>query len=118
MQCCTGERGGFNQGQVVEADPIRTISASPGANVKASKVITAQSPRLGVAVLSDALTREKAIMTRLMLAALSGTIFAFAAILTTVIEWTVLGWRNFWLAVCIAGFCALITFLWVACKRL
>lgn len=32
----------------VEADSIRTISASPGANVKASKVITAQRLRLGV----------------------------------------------------------------------
>jgi hypothetical protein len=56
-------------------------------------------------------------MTRLMLAALSGLIFAFAAILTTVIEWTVLGWRNFWLAVCIAAFLALFTFLWMTCKR-
>ena len=51
-------------------------------------------------------------MTRLILSALSGTIFAVAAIFTTVIDWTVLGWRNFWLAVCIT---ALIVFIWKAC---
>jgi hypothetical protein len=36
-------------------------------------------------VLSDTAAREKAIMTRLMLSVLSGTIFAVAAIFTTVI---------------------------------
>lgn len=32
----------------VEADPIRKIGASPGANVKANKVIAAQRPRSSV----------------------------------------------------------------------
>jgi hypothetical protein len=48
---------------------------------------------------------------------LSGTIFALAAILTTVIDWTVLGWRNFWLAVCVTAFIALIVFIWKTCER-
>jgi hypothetical protein len=52
-----------------------------------------------------------------MLAALSGLISAFAAICTTVIYSTVLGWRNFWLAVCVAGFVALVVFLWKASER-
>ena len=56
-------------------------------------------------------------MTRLILAALSGLISAFAAICTTVIYSTVLGWRNFWLAVCVVGFVALVVFLWMACER-
>ena len=47
-------------------------------------------------------------MRLFILAALSGCIFALSAILTTVIDWTVLGWRNFWLAVCITAFIALI----------
>jgi hypothetical protein len=51
---------------------------------------------LGFVLLSDTAAREKAVMTRLILSALSGTIFAVAAIFTTVIDWTVLGWRNFW----------------------
>jgi len=55
--------------------------------------------------------------TRLMLAALAGFISAFAAICTTVIYSTVLGWRNFWLGGCVAGFVALVVFLWMACKR-
>ena len=56
-------------------------------------------------------------MTRLILSALSGTIFAVAAIFTTVIDWTVLGWRNFWLAVYITAFIALIVFIWKVCER-
>jgi hypothetical protein len=34
-----------------------------------------------------------------------------------VIDWKVLGWRNFWLAVCVAGFAGLITFISKACSR-
>jgi len=55
-------------------------------------------------------------MTRLMLAALSGSISAFAAICSTVIYPTVLEWRYFWLAVCVAGFVAMFVFLWNACE--
>jgi len=95
----------------------REISTPPGAEVKASKVTRAYSPRLRVAVLPDTAAREKAVMTTLMLAALSGLISAFAAICTTVIYSTVLGWRNFWLAVCVAGFVGLIVFLWKASER-
>jgi hypothetical protein len=52
-----------------------------------------------------------------MLSVLSGTIFAVAAIFTTVIDWTVLGWRNFWLTVCVAAFIALVVFVWKTCER-
>ena len=95
----------------------RVISAPRAANVKASKVDRVQSALVDLEALSETATREKAIMSRLILATLSGTIFAFAAILTTVIDWTVLGWRNFWLAVCISAFIALIVFIWKACER-
>jgi len=88
------------------------ISTSPGAEVTRT-----HSPRFRVAVLPDTAAREKAVMTTLMLAALSGLISAFAAILTTLIYSTVLGWRYFWLAVCLAGFVGLVVFLWKACER-
>jgi hypothetical protein len=101
----------------ISTDHAREISAPRGANVKASKVARVQSHLVDFEALSETATREKAIMSRLILAALSGTIFALAAILTTVIEWTVLGWRNFWLAVCVTAFIALIVFLWKACER-
>jgi ABC-type bacteriocin/lantibiotic exporter with double-glycine peptidase domain len=92
------------------------ISAPRGANVKASKVARVQSPLVVFEALSETVIREKAVMSRLILAALSGTLFALAAILTTVIDWTVLGSRNFWLAVCVTAFIAL-TVLWKACER-
>jgi hypothetical protein len=56
-------------------------------------------------------------MNRLTLAALSGLISAYAAIFTTVIYPNDIGWRNLWLAVCVAGFVALVVFLWMACER-
>jgi hypothetical protein len=65
----------------------------------------------------DTAAREKAVMTRLMLAALSGLITAFAAICSTVIYVTDLEWRYIWLAVCVAGFVASVMFLWKACER-
>jgi hypothetical protein len=102
---------------LIDVDLNREISTSLGADVKASKITSAHSPRVGAVVLLDTAAREKAIMTRLILAALSGLISAFAAICTTVIYSTVLGWRNFWLAVCVAGFVALVVFLWKACER-
>ena len=72
---------------------------------------------MGLVLRSDTAAKEKVIMTMLILSALSGTIFALAAILTTVIDWTVLGWRNFWLAVCVTAFIAMIVFLWKTCER-
>jgi hypothetical protein len=93
-----------------------TDSTSPRADVKASKVARAHSPRVGVAVTSETAAREKAVMTRLMLATLSGLISPFAAICSTVIYPTVLEWRYCWLAVCVAGFVALIIFLWKVCE--
>jgi hypothetical protein len=33
-----------------------------------------------------------------------------------VIDWKGLGWRNFFLAVCILSFAALVTFIWMATK--
>jgi hypothetical protein len=94
-----------------------TGSRSPGADVKASKVGRAHSPRVGVAVSPETAAREKAVMTRLVLAALSGLISPFAAICTIVIYVTVLEWRYFWLAVCVAGFAAMFMFLWKARER-
>jgi hypothetical protein len=67
------------------------------AHKTAHKPIRIRSHPVGLVLRSDTAAREKAIMTRLILTALSGTIFAVAAIFTTVIDWTVLGWRNFWL---------------------
>jgi hypothetical protein len=93
-----------------------TDSTSPGADVKASKVARTNSSRVRVAVTPDTAAREKAVMTRLMLAALSGSISPFAAICSTVIYPTVLEWRYFWLAVCVAGFVAMFVFLWKACE--
>jgi|SRR3979490_1311204 hypothetical protein len=93
------------------------ISAPRGANVKAVKFARAQSAPIVFETLSETVIREKAVMSRLILAALSGTLFALAAILTTVIDWTVLGWRNFWLAVCVTAFIALTVFIWKACER-
>jgi hypothetical protein len=95
----------------------REINTSPGADVKASKVTRTHSRFLRVAVLPDTAAREKAVMTRLMLGSLSGLISAFAAILTTVVYSTVLEWRYFWLAVCVAGFIGLVVFLWKACEQ-
>ena len=102
---------------LIDVDLNREISTSPRADVKASKVTRAHSPRVGAVVLPDTVAREKAVMARLILAALSGLISALAAICTTVIYSTVLGWRNFWLAVCVAGFVALVAFLWKVCQR-
>ncbi len=93
-----------------------TDSTSPGADVKASKVARTNSPRVRVAVTPDTAAREKAVMTRLMLATLSGLISPFAAICSTVIYPTVLEWRYCWLAVCVAGFVAMFVFLWKACE--
>jgi magnesium-transporting ATPase (P-type) len=75
-------------------------STSPGADVRASTT-----------------AREKAVTTRLILCTLSGLISGFAAICATIIYSTVLQWRYFWLAVCVAGFVGLCVFLWQACER-
>src|SRR6266478_2522475 len=97
----------YNMNVSISTNYARGISVPRGANVKASKVARVQSPLLDLEAFSETATREKAIMSRLILAALSGTIFALAAIFTTVIDWTILGWRNFWLAVCITAFIAI-----------
>ena len=102
---------------LIDPDLNREINTLPGADVKASKVNRTHSPRVGVVVLSDTVAREKAVMTRLMLAALSGLISAFAAIFTTVIYSNDIGWRDFWLVVCVAGFVGLVVFLLKACEQ-
>ena len=102
---------------LIAPDLNREISTSPRGDVKASTVTRAHSPPVRVAVLPDTAAREKAVMNRLMLAALSGSISAFAAILTIVVYSTVLEWRYFWLAVCVAGFVGLLVFLWKACEQ-
>jgi len=55
-------------------------------------------------------------MNRLMLAAQFGLISAFAAILTTVV-YSTFEWRDFWLAMCVAGFVGLVVFLLKACEE-
>jgi hypothetical protein len=102
---------------LIAPDLNREISTSPGVDVKARKVIRAHSPSARVAVLADTAAREKAVMNRLILAALSGLISAFAAILTTVVYPTDLEWRYFWLTVCIAGFVGLLVLLLKACEQ-
>ena len=68
---------------LIDPDLNREINPSHRADVKGSKVTRTDSPRLRVAVPPDTAAREKVAMTRLMLAALSGLISAFAAICTT-----------------------------------
>jgi len=101
---------------LIAPDLNRERNTSHGADVKASKVTRTHSPPVRVAVL-DTAAREKAVMNRLMLAALFGLISAFAAILTTVVYSTDLEWRYFWLTVCIAGFVGLLVFLLKACEQ-
>ena len=93
-----------------------TDSTLPGADVKASKVAGTHSPQVGVAVTPETAAKEKAVVTRLVRATLSGLICHFAAICSTVIYPTVLEWRYFWLTVCVAGFVTLTIFLWKACE--
>ena len=102
---------------LIAPDLNREISTPPGVDVKTRKVTRAQSTPVRVAVLPDTAAREKAVMNRLMLAALFGLISAFAAILTTVVYSTVLEWRYFWLAVCVAGFVGLVVFLVKGCEE-
>jgi hypothetical protein len=102
---------------LIAPDLNHEISTSPGVDVKARKVTRAHSPPARVAVLPDTAAREKAVMNGLMLAALFGLSSAFAAILTTLVYPTVLEWRYFWLAVCVAGFVGLVVFLWKACEQ-
>ncbi len=101
---------------LIAPDLNREISTSHGADVKASKVTRDHSPPVRIAVLPDTAAREKAVMNRLMLAALFGLISAFAAILTTVV-YSTFEWRYFWLAMCVAGFVGLIVFLLNACEQ-
>jgi hypothetical protein len=102
---------------LIAPDLNREISTSPGWDVKASRVTRAHSPPVRVAVLPDTAVREKAVMNKLMLGALSGLISAFAAIFTTIIYPNDIVWRDFWLAVCVAGFVGLLVFLWKACEQ-
>ena len=75
---------------LISTDHTREISRSPGANVEAHKTahktIRVQSHPVELVLLSDTAAREKAVMTRLILGALSGTIFAVAAILPAIFQ--------------------------------
>jgi hypothetical protein len=102
---------------ILDPSPVRKTNALSGASIRASHRPKFQRPAVENVVLSEAVARDKAVMTRLIMAALSGLISAFAAIFTTVIDWTVLGWRYFWLAVCVTAFVGLITFISMACAR-
>lgn len=93
------------------------MSASFDASIRASNHTNFKRPAVKNMVLFEAAARDKAVMTRLMLGAFAGTISAFAAILTTMIYSTVLGWRYFCLAVCVTAFVGLITFISMACAR-
>jgi hypothetical protein len=102
---------------ILDPDLVHKTSASSGASIRASSSTKFQRPSVENAVLSEAVARDKAVMTRLMSGALAGTISAMAVILTTMIDWTVLEWRYFWLAVCVTAFVGLITFISMACAR-
>jgi hypothetical protein len=97
--------------------PVRTMSASSGASVRASNSTKFQRAGVENVAFSEAVARDKAVMTGLSLGALAGLVSAMAAIFTTVIDWNVLGWRYFWLVVCLTGFAGLITFISRACAR-
>src|SRR5260221_8765965 len=88
-----------------------TDSTSPGADVKASKVARTNIPRVRVAVTPHTAAREKAFMTRLILATLFCLISRFAAICSTVIYLTVLEWRYFLLSVSVAVLASMFVFL-------
>ncbi|HEY0792454.1 MAG TPA: hypothetical protein VGD78_15430 [Chthoniobacterales bacterium] len=97
---------------LISADPFRATAALARANLKAGNAIPRTQPSgASLAVPADAALVERAIMARLLQIAWSGTVSVTAAIFTTVIDWTVIGWRDFWLTVCVAAFVAFLTFV-------
>jgi hypothetical protein len=102
---------------IVDPDPVCPTSALPRTRIRAGNSNRLQKRDVENVVLARAVARDKTVLIRLGLGALSGIISAVAAIFTTVIDWKVLGWRYFWLAVCVAGFAGLITCIAKACTR-
>ncbi len=96
---------------LIFADIPRLIGQSLRKSLEASDLRRAQHPRAKVVASPGTATREQAVMSRLLQIFWSGIISVIAAVLTTVIDWTVLEWRTFCLSVCIAAFLALLTFL-------
>jgi hypothetical protein len=100
---------------IVEPNPALKMSALTRSNARAGNSTGFQKRDVTNVTPIQPAARDKSILTWLTLGAFSGIIAAMAAIFTTVIDWKALGWRNFWLAVCIAGFAGLITFIWRMC---
>jgi cell division protein FtsW (lipid II flippase) len=98
---------------ISDSYPTRQTRPSPDAKLKAANENRILRRSAGVA-LSEAVAKEKAVIARLVLGALAGTISSMAAIFTTVIDWKGLEWRNFF--VCILSFATLVTFIWMATK--
>ncbi len=102
---------------LLDAKLGREMCASSSASIIASNNPRLQKPGVENVVLAKAVAKDNTVMSLLIMGASAGTIFALAAIFTTVIDWSVLGWRNLWLAVCVAGFIGLTTFISMACAR-
>jgi hypothetical protein len=102
---------------IVDSDPAHKMSVLSRSNVRVGNSAGVQKRAAETVATAQAANRDNRVLLLLMLTAFSGLISATAAILTTVIDWEVLGWRNFWLAICLTGFVGLITFLSRACAR-
>jgi hypothetical protein len=102
---------------IVNSNLAHKISVLSRSNVRAGNSTGVQKRSAENVAAAQAATRDNTVFIWLVLTAFSGLISATAAIFTTVIDWKVLGWRNFWLAVCVAGFAGLITFISTACSR-
>jgi hypothetical protein len=66
---------------------------------------------------SLASARDKSVLLRLALGALTGALAYAAATITTVIVPDDIFWRTFWLVVCVVGFACLLVFLALACRK-
>jgi hypothetical protein len=69
------------------------------------------SPNVTTGPRSDmekALSEEATVRHHIILLTFFGIIAIVAALFTTVIDWTVLGWRTAWLGICIAAFIGLL----------
>jgi hypothetical protein len=102
---------------IVDPNSVDLTSASRHASVRASNRLGFQKRGVETTVPTQPVTHDKAVFIWLILGAFSGLISATAAIFATVIDWKVLGWRNLCLAVCVAAFVGLITFISRACAR-
>jgi hypothetical protein len=102
---------------IVDPNSIDLVSALRHASVRASNRLGFQKRVVETTVPTQPVSHDRTVFIWLISGAFSGLISAMAAIFTTVIDWKVLGWRNLCLAVCVAAFVGLITFISRACAR-